>query len=181
MGEKPHQGGGRKRTPGSWGTNSPTQQTEQQQTDFDLSNHSNGENLAEKRNERQQISQPRSGHSQHSITTTAKQGDETPLKALIAKRAPKRQSVPEDRQAIGVIIEGFASELGDSAPTRSSVTRAMNLFERSGASRDGFIDLLFQARASTREMRSSATHRPQKPMAYFFGVVEDRMRAGKGE
>lgn len=81
----------------------------------------------------------------------------------------------EDRQAIGSVIERFAQELGDQAPTRSSVTRAMNLFEHSGAGRDGFVDLLFQARASTKEMRNSAKNRPQKPMAYFFSVVEERL------
>ncbi|MEZ4530526.1 MAG: hypothetical protein R2855_05785 [Thermomicrobiales bacterium] len=81
----------------------------------------------------------------------------------------------EDRQAIGSVIERFAQELGDQAPTRSSVSRAMNLFEQSGAGRDGFVDLLFQARASTKEMRNSVKNRPQKPMAYFFSVVEERL------
>ncbi len=107
--------------------------------------------------------------------TTAKRGESVPLKALIEARVPKRRSTDEDRHAIGSVIERFASELGDQAPTRSSITRAMNLFDRSGTSRDGFIDLLFQARAATKEMRESPKHRPQKPMPYFFSVVEDRL------
>lgn len=175
LAEKVHQGVGAKTPPSPRGKNYATQHTVKQHTDFNLSKSSNGENLAENEDERQQYPAQESPDFQHSPATTAKHDDEPPLKGLIARRAPKRRSDGDDRQAIGVIIEDFAAELGDSAPTRSSVTRAVNLFERSGASRDGFIDLLFQARAATRQMRSSPNHRPQKPMAYFFSVVEDQL------
>lgn len=174
VGEKLHQGGGGESTPGPWGKKSPTQHTVKQHTDFESSNTSTNEFLADDDTDRQKSVHPRKAEYQQASTTTAKPTD-SPLKDLVARRAPKRIAMSEDRQAIGSVIERFAQELGDQAPTRSSVTRAMNLFEQSGAGRDGFVDLLFQARASTKEMRNSAKHRPQKPMAYFFSVVEERL------
>jgi hypothetical protein len=174
VGEKIHQGGGGESTPGPWGKKSPTQQTVKQHTDFESSNISTNEFLADDEPDRQKSVHPRKTDSQQASAATANPTD-APLKDLIARRAPKRIAMTEDRRAIGSIIERFAQELNDQAPTRSSVTRAMNLFERSGASRDGFVDLLFQARASTKEMRNSPSNRPQKPMAYFFSVVEERL------
>lgn len=89
--------------------------------------------------------------------------DDGPLAALLAARAPKRDASREDRAAIAATIRQFASELGDVSP-KSSITRAINLFQQSQISRDRFLDLLFQARATTRQKRGR--------MSYFFGVLE---------
>lgn len=89
-----------------------------------------------------------------------------PLAGLLASRAPRRTSAREDKLAIGVAIEKFTAQLGDATP-QSSKTRAMNLYHRSGLGRDGFIDLLFRAAATTRQKRRS--------MGYFFGVLEKQL------
>lgn len=86
-----------------------------------------------------------------------------PLAAILATRAPRRDATHDDRVAIAATIEKFAHELGDATP-KSSVTRAINLFQHANLSRDRFLDLLYQARATTRQKRGR--------MGYFFGVLD---------
>jgi hypothetical protein len=79
-------------------------------------------------------------------------------------------------------VQDFSREFNDRAPLKTSVTRAYNLLRASGLAREAFIDLLYQARALTKERSASIRSRagddnhglPVKAkMAYFFAVLED--------
>ena len=93
---------------------------------------------------------------------------------------PSVQEYDEDRQAILVFIEDFARLLNDQAPLKSSVTRAYNIFKKSGLSRDSFLQQMYQARSITQERSASIKTTagsteglgPRKnKMAYFFSVL----------
>ena len=96
---------------------------------------------------------------------------------------PSRQE-QEARQAITSYIEDFSRELGDQAPLKSSVTRAINLMQRAGVDLETFIGVLYEARSVTKEhtvsIRTTAEggngrFSPKNKMAYYFAVVEDRL------
>ncbi len=88
---------------------------------------------------------------------------------------PKRGG--DDQQAIGATVDAFAAELGDRASHKATVSRAMNLFARSGMSRAAFIDVLYQAKGEVRDRHQHPGNAPlpRNQMAYFFAVVEDRL------
>ncbi len=96
---------------------------------------------------------------------------------------PPKHPYSEDRQQITAYIQDFAREMGDTAPLKSSVTRADNLYQASGRSIALFIDAMYQARAKTKE-RTAAIHgtpnaaepfAPKAKMAYFFALLEDEL------
>jgi hypothetical protein len=85
-----------------------------------------------------------------------------------------------DRDVILNYIVDFAREFADQAPIASSVTRAQNLYRQSGLPLDRFVEVLYSARAITKE-RSAAVRgeidssgRKQR-MAYFFSILEDQL------
>jgi hypothetical protein len=75
-------------------------------------------------------------------------------------------------------ISDFAGEFADRAPLTSSISRAQNLYQRSGLTLDQFVEILYAARSITKE-RSGGVHTvPDESgrkarMAYFFSVVDD--------
>lgn len=89
----------------------------------------------------------------------------------------RRDASGDDRRAIAAAIERFSAQLGDQAEVKVSVSRAINLFQASGVSRDGFIDVLFQAKGEVEDRRNfpGKAPIPRNRMAYFFAVVEDRL------
>ena len=87
-------------------------------------------------------------------------------------------------------VADFAREFRDQASLKASTTRALTLYRRSGLGLEAFVDVLYQARAVTKERSASIRAAPvgdgampAKPkMAYFFAVLEDllgRPRAGR--
>ncbi len=133
------------------------------------------------------------GNSDRQISTTAKrasppeapekpaEGEEPPQRDLGPPRKRPSPSYNDDRQALLAYLEDFMRELGDQAPLKSSVSRAHNLYHRSGLSLDAFIGKLYEARSITKErtgsIRSrgegSGTYRPKNKAAYYFAVLED--------
>lgn len=84
----------------------------------------------------------------------------------------------EDRERIAWVVRDLSREFGDTAPVKSSATRAVNLCARSGLELDEFLDLVQAARVRTKRYTGSIkTQRNEqgvKPkMAYFFGVLDD--------
>jgi hypothetical protein len=67
-------------------------------------------------------------------------------------------------------MHDFALELGDRAPLRSTITRAVRLFEGSALELGDFISYLQAARSQTREHQGSIRG-PR--VAYYFAVLED--------
>ena len=83
-----------------------------------------------------------------------------------------------DRDVLANYIHDFAGEFADRASLASSTTRAQNLYQRSGLALDRFVDVLYAARAITKERSAGVREVPDESgrkarMAYFFSVVED--------
>lgn len=187
LGEKVHQGGGVKITPSPRGKNYPIQyrveqETVEQKTDFENSNI-----------RRKSLPKGSDSGASESVPPQAdKTGPESGIASLgeLLKGRRHRSSQPrpetetEEWQAIRAYIEDFARQLGDTAPLKSSVTRAYHLFEAAGLPLDSFISKLFQARGLTQESSARITKTDRDPdyrvkrktkMAYFFAVLEDQL------
>jgi len=198
VGEKLPQGGGGEITPGGWGRNYPTQDTERKtegETDINPSNirkrsHANEfvDNSATQpslpyrtdaavrdHGESQPITTPPTTVGQDDNTTDT--GDavirELGVEVLgaILKRGRGRptKQYDEEREMILAFIGDFAREFQDRAELRSSVTRAYNLYTQSGLSPVLFQDRMYQARSKTKERRAAIKG---SRMAYFFGCLE---------
>jgi len=147
-----------------------TQQTVEQETAFE---YSKGKDFVDRTGVGENIAPER----------TVSQLDQTVLAledgrvGAILRRRVRRDVGAEDRAAIGVAIERFAEELGDRAEVKVSVSRALNLFQAAGVSRDAFVDALYQARGEVldRHAYPGKAPVPRNRMAYFFAVVEDRL------
>ena len=100
----------------------------------------------------------------------------------LKSRIPSRSSASgedaaSDRDIVMAYMRSLALELHDQAPLRSTVTRLLRLYERSRVgSIQAFVDVLYQARAITREHASSiraGEPGARRVMPYFIAVVED--------
>jgi DNA-binding transcriptional ArsR family regulator len=98
------------------------------------------------------------------------------LGAILQHRV-RRDVTKDDRTAIAAVIERFADELGDRADHKLSVSRALNLYQAAGIGRDGFVDVLFEAKGEVKDRRQHPGKAPvpRNQMAYFFAVVADRL------
>ncbi len=103
-------------------------------------------------------------------------------------RAPRSRPRPEtetdEYQRIQALIADRAREFIDTAPLKSSTTRAWNLFHRAGVPIDVFESKIFQAKALTLEGTARITKTAEVPglggrrkskMAYFFATLEDQL------
>lgn len=106
------------------------------------------------------------------------------IETVLQRDHPRRkgQDHSEERDIILAYMEDFSPEFNDQASLKSSTTRALNLLQRSGLTRETFIAKLYEARSITKErtavIRSEVgtakdRSRRKNRMAYFFGVVED--------
>jgi hypothetical protein len=86
-----------------------------------------------------------------------------------------------DRQRILVFIDDFARQFNDQAPLTSSVSRAYNLWRRSGIPIEAFSSFMYEARSLTNEYSAqvhktddkySAWGLQKNKMAYYFAVLE---------
>jgi hypothetical protein len=102
---------------------------------------------------------------------------------LMPKRGrPRNDEYSEERQRILAYVKDFARELRDQAPLRSSVTRAYNLYQRSGVHISRFEDAMYQAKAKTQEYSAtiraqddSGTFPVKAKMGYWFACLEDEL------
>jgi hypothetical protein len=170
--KKVYQGGGKESLPGPWSKKLTTQYTVEQETvEQDISNIrmvSTLENSQETTDEAMEHPQPKGFRSVGSVLTH--------------KSVPaNRDDVNEDRQAILEYISDFARELGDGAKLSSSVTRAVNLYRRSGRDIGGFTSAMYEARSRTKEYTANIKKRQpsegggytaKNKMPYFFGILE---------
>ena len=86
----------------------------------------------------------------------------------------------EDRQILLAFMQDFARMLNDQAPLKSSVTRAYNIFKKSGLSMEAFTQKMYQARSITQERTASIKKTAgkieglgprQNKIPYFFSVL----------
>jgi hypothetical protein len=186
--EFPHGGGG-EIPPGPRGKNSPTQdtglqETEEQETDIKNIEYSNIRKVSTLDGEGAQ-DQP----SSPATAETSTEGGPETVGEVLARRAggasrskPRPETLDEDYQRIQAYIVDRAREFNDSAPLKSSTTRAWNLYQRSGLSIEAFTERIFQARALTQEGSGRITkvdggseYGPKQKMPYFFAVLEDQL------
>jgi hypothetical protein len=146
------------------------QQTASKETDFEISKE---ESFVD-RSEGEWGSEPDLTRSEPDQT-----GSFTEVGSLgaILQHRVRRDVTKDDRTAIAAVIERFADELGDRADPKLSVSRALNLYQAAGIGRDGFVDVLFEAKGEVKDRRShpGKAPLPRNQMAYFFAVVEDRL------
>ncbi len=188
LAEKVHQGGGVESTPSPRGRNYATQERVEQETaeqDFYISNIRKG--------------QPGRGDQEASVASRngappagAARGTEAEAVGdVIARsfaRAPRSRPRPEtetdEYQRIQALIADRAREFIDTAPLKSSTTRAWNLYHRAGVSIGVFESKIFQAKALTLESTARITKTAEVPglggrrkskMAYFFATLEDQL------
>lgn len=187
-GAKLHQGGGAVSSPGGEARNSPTQETveqetERQETDFEISNI--------------RKVQPEEGAERRAspLRAPSRDGTDNPpsqpetIGAVLERRGEhphpnttRDEVLDEDYQRIQDYIEDRAREFNDTAPLKSSTTRAWRLYQRSGLSVEEFVNRIYQARSLTQEGTARITKQAEDPeyrvkrktkMAYFFAVLED--------
>ena len=115
-----------------------------------------------------------------------------PLGELIERRkgqvtaAPRRKGRPpgtaDEREQVTAYLADFAVELGDEAPLSSTVSRALRILKAAGVPAERWGDLLYQARALTKEHSAQIRKKPSDPgrtfpakvrMPYYLAVLED--------
>lgn len=201
VGEKVHHGGGAQIPPGGWGSNSPTQETVRQQTDFDHSNFERSHD--EKKAERsvREVSAPTeaslAGEDDESLVPLAEivklrqqgtrigqadaGGEITAAESPAARRQGRPLGSVDDREHLAAYLKDFARELGDESPLSSTVTRAYKIFAAANVPAARWSDYLYQARAVTQEHTGQITKRAtdggagarqKNKMPYYFAVLE---------
>lgn len=159
------------------------QETEQQQTEN--LEYSNIRKVSPLKKNGPDVPQPSAQTSPQAAST----GGVTSVGEVLKRQGgrasrPRPETETEEWQAIAAYIEDFARQLGDTAPLKSSVSRAYNLYQASGLSLDVFLGKLFQARSLTQESTPRITKTDQDPehgfkrkskMAYFFAVLQDQL------
>jgi hypothetical protein len=86
----------------------------------------------------------------------------------------------EERRSLDLYVDDLARELGDRAPLRSSGSRLLNIYRRSGLDLGAFVEQVQRARRTTKERLPGirGERRPGRPkaaMSYFFAVLEDNL------
>ena len=100
-------------------------------------------------------------------------------------RARAAVEAATDRLDLAGFVEDLRRELNDRAPAGATLTRAVNLYRRSGLSAEDFQAVMYDARRLTQRYTGSiraervatgASAVPAKPkMAYFFGVLQNAL------
>ncbi len=90
-----------------------------------------------------------------------------------------------DRNVLLNYVEDFAREFADTAPLASSVSRAQNLYRQSGLTLESFTQLMYTARAITKErsasVKTSVGPMGKKPrMQYWFACLERLVTGSRG-
>lgn len=146
-----------------------TQETDPQETAFEYSNEKTLEwdRDPEAQDVEQTVSEP---------DQTASSFAEGSLSQILKHRI-RRDAGKDERQQISVAIGRIASELGDKADVKVSISRAMNLYQAADVHISAFVDLVYRSRGEVidRYRNPGKAPIPRNRMAYFFALVEDRL------
>ncbi len=94
------------------------------------------------------------------------------------QRGRPRKFQDEESQMLLNYVSDFAREFADKATLNQSATRIVNLYRRWGKGNFPiFIDLLYQARATTKAQNNIRTSK----FAYFCSVLEDLLDLKEGQ
>ena len=69
-------------------------------------------------------------------------------------------------------LTDVSRQFNDNAPA-SSVSRELNLYAKSGLSREAFLARMLEAVSLTKEQVSGSRKPIKKPMAFYFAVLTD--------
>jgi len=104
-------------------------------------------------------------------------------KRRIQRNLTGQKAYSDERQRILAFIRDFATEFRDEAPLVSSVSRAYNLYTRSGIPLEAFCSFMYEARSLTQEYTSNIKKERSGPpgvfgpelnkMPYFFSILEE--------
>lgn len=173
------------------------QQTGEQETDSsNIRKASISDFLGEERSARPAAGVDAPPGRRHSLSD-APRGVE-PIGAALQRRPGRPTNEEREvRQVVQRYISDYAAELGDTAPIKSSTTRALRLMQEAEVSLAVFIGTLHDAKKITQQRTASiqATAPPgangfarKTKMAYFFSVLEDQLglkepteAAGRGD
>jgi hypothetical protein len=200
------QGGGKESSPGPWPKNLTTQERVIQETAIQDLSSSNirKRDLREKsslvthnpedRELKRLVVNDSTVLSNKGIRTTpdGPRNDVSSVRGILARRGAKRRAqgtlrgqkpYSDERQQLLAFIRDFATEFRDEAPLSSSVSRAYNLYTRSGIPLEPFCSFMYEARSLTQEYTSNIKKRRSGPpgafgpelnkMPYFFSILEE--------
>jgi len=203
---KSDQGGGQETAPGPWSTNLTTQKTVIQETAIqDLSTSNIRNKDLTKGNSLEAHNQESLGANRllEDNPTNLSSREVRPLPdgprngvasvgSILARPGVKRRiqrnlrgqkAYSDERQRILAFIRDFATEFRDEAPLASSVSRAYNLYTRSGIPLEAFCSFMYEARSLTQEYTSNIKKERSGPpgvfgpqlnkMPYFFSILEE--------
>ncbi len=178
VGEKLPQGGGGEITPGGWGRNYPTQDTEGH-TVIDYSNirmrNRSNDDFVDNTPSQQVSLDDNGSDTHHGVESIGSIMDRVaPHREVVQpekrQRGRPRKFQDEESQMLLNYVSDFAREFADKATLNQSATRIVNLYQRWGKGNFPiFIDLLYQARATTKAQNNIRTSK----FAYFCSVLED--------
>ena len=186
-GAKLPQGDGGEPPPSPRGQKSPTQERGEQERGEQETELNSSNSREVQSNDGRAVRSARTADISEIATSSAESVGAVITRRESVSRTPKQdrpESLNENYQKIQDYIADRAREFNDTAPLKSSTTRAWHLFERSGLPIDEFISRIFQARSLTQEGTARITktavdpdHRVKRKtkMAYFFAVLEDQL------
>ena len=105
------------------------------------------------------------------------------------ERRGRPPGTAKEREIVVAYMENFARELGDEAQLRSSVSQAINIFKVAQVPQEQWPDLLYQARAVTKERSPQIKKKPTDPhqlfpakvrIPYYMAVLRDLVGLGEG-
>jgi Bacteriophage replication protein O len=200
------QGGGKESSPGPWPKNLTTQETVIQETAIQDLSSSNirkrdlGEKSALATHNPEDlrtdglVANDSTDLSSREMTTApgGPRNGVASVGSILARRGAKRRAqgtlrgqkpYSDERQQLLAFIRDFATEFRDEAPLSSSVSRAYNLYTRSGIPLEAFCSFMYEARSLTQEYTSNIKKRrsgapgafgPElNKMPYFFSILEE--------
>lgn len=116
---------------------------------------------------------------------SAGQGSEPSTSSDQPTQPAKRNVTHEEELMLSGMVEVLRREMNDAAPLKSSVTRLRNLYLRAGLGPGSFIERIDEARRLTltytpsiqkQAQDNGSGFRRKNKMAYFYEVLEDKLR-----
>ena len=96
-----------------------------------------------------------------------------PIAHVIQQKYPRPVlTSSEDMDIMRSYLADVSKQFNDHAPA-SSVSRALNLYTKSGLSREAFLARMLEAVSLTKEQASGRRRVIKKPMAFYFAVLTD--------
>jgi hypothetical protein len=112
--------------------------------------------------------------------TVEQEPDQQETDSFESRLVVPRAAEPDEERAVSIlrqVVIDFGREFEDLLHERSNVTRAINLWRRSGLAVEGFVQYAYEARRLTRlyQGKQPPGTRIEAKGAYFFAVLEQML------